>query len=61
MDAGAIAEIDTWLGRFQRRYRVPGLTLVVSDSQATHHERLAGLADRTGHRPLDAGQRWQIG
>lgn len=61
MDAGAIAEIDTWLGRFQRRYRVPGLTLVVSDSQATRHEHLAGLADRTGHRALDAGQRWQIG
>lgn len=61
MDAKTFEEVDAWLGGFQRRYRVPGLTLVVSDGDATCHERLSGLADRTGQRPLDASQRWQIG
>ncbi|MEO8105901.1 MAG: serine hydrolase domain-containing protein [Actinomycetes bacterium] len=61
MDAEAFAEVDSWLDRFQRRYRVPGLALVVSDAAGTRHQRLSGLADRTGHRPLDAAQRWQIG
>ena len=46
---------------FQRRYRVPGLGCVVSDSEVPRHVRLSGVADRTADRPLDSAQRWQIG
>ena len=61
MEAAAFAEIDDWLGRFQQRHRVPGLSLVVTDAVAGRHEYLNGIADRTGNRPLDPQQRWQIG
>ncbi|MFL6288756.1 MAG: serine hydrolase domain-containing protein [Actinomycetes bacterium] len=56
-----VADALRWVRDWQRRRRIPGVALVVTDRSQTLVTELSGVADRAGMRPLSPEQRWQIG